>query len=146
MTDIDETVTALGDSVDYLIVRNPARIPRTRMFDDSELEAELLRLGAGCLEVPSLLPLARNHLASVEAHLGRGLSAVEAVANRELPIDGMVRIIVEDWIRTFFRRLDPIAPLLLPSEAAATIAETTSPASPTASPIKRGAKINLNQL
>ena len=61
MSDLDATVTRLGDRVRYVVVRNPARSPRTRMFDRSELEAELHRLGAAFLEIPVLLSLARNH-------------------------------------------------------------------------------------
>jgi hypothetical protein len=145
MSDLDATVTRLGERVRYVVVRNPARSPRTRMFDGSELEAELRRLGAAFLEIPVLLSLARNHLAAKEAELGRGLTHAEAVANTELSLDPMVRLLVEDWVRTLFRRLDEIAANLLPAELAAKIATVASPAKPLVA-VRRGAKLNLHSL
>lgn len=146
LTDIDALVARLGNSVDYVIVRNPARQPRTRMFDGSDLEADLLRLGAAALEIPPLLALARNHLASLEAEQSRGITHVEAVANRALSLDGMVRLVVEDWLRTSFRRIDAIAGHLLPAEDAARITPVDTAASVEAPHIQRGAKINRNNL
>ena len=145
MSDLDATVTRLGDSVRYVVVRNPARSPRTRMFDGSELEADLHRLGAASLEIPVLLSLARNHLAAKEAELGRGITHAEAVANRELGLDPMVRLLVEDWVRTFFRRLDGIALQLLPAQLAAKIASPGSPERARVA-VQRGAKLNLKSL
>ncbi len=146
LTDIDTTVTQLGQSVDYVVVRNPARQPRTRMFNGSALEEELVRLGAVFLEIPVLLALARNHLSALEAELGRGVSHVEAVKNLELPLDSMVRLIVEDWLRTCFRNLDVIARKILPGEFAAQIRQVDAGAASKASGIVRGAKINRQNL
>ena len=47
MDDIAQTVEVLGDSVDWVIVRNPVKIPTTKFFQGSELEAQLLGFGAG---------------------------------------------------------------------------------------------------
>lgn len=145
MSDLDATVTRLGGLVRYVVVRNSARSPRTRMFDGSELENELRRLGADFLELPILLSLARNHLAAKEAEAGRGITVAEAVANRELGLDPMVRLLIEDWVRTLFRRLDQLAPRLMPSAYAAKVvvretAQTTRVA------VQRGAKLNLGLL
>lgn len=141
MTDLDRTVSRLSDAVDYVVVKNRARAPRTRMFDGSELEADLLRLGAAVVEVPVLLSMARNHLAALEAELGRGVSHLEAVANRELSLDPMVRLIIEDWTKTLFRRFDRVAATLLPTgPAAAIVAPVTTASAPAI--IRRGAKIN----
>lgn len=145
LTDIDRVVTRLGDRVDYVIVRNLARQPRTRMFDGSELETDLFHLGATALEIPPLLALARNHLAALEAHEGRGITHVEAIANQALTLDSMVRLIIEDWLRTLFRRFDRIAGHLLPTELATRIAPVNKPACG-AAPAKRGAKINSQNL
>lgn len=145
MADLDETVSRLADRVDYLVVRNPARSARTRMFDGSELEAELVRHGASFLEVPVLLSLARNHLAAKEAELDRGIPHVEAVANTALGLDPMVRLIVEDWMRVLFRRLDAVANHLLPSGLAEKIAPP-APAIPEAASVRRGARLNLKTL
>ena len=111
------------------------------MYDGSELEADLLRFGAADLEVPVLLSLARNHLAALEASLGRGVSHLEAIANRGLSLDPMVRLILEDWIKMLFRRFDRIAATLLPTRLAAAMA--ASEARPDAAVnVRRGAKIN----
>ena len=147
MADLDATVTRLGDRVLFVVVRNPARSPRTRMFDGSELEAELVRLGAVFVVLPALLSLARNHLAAKEAELGRGVAPVEAAANRELGLDPMVRLLIEDWIRTFLMRLDRHARKLVPSSYAEKIVVSEKPEAPrVAVTVQRGAKLNLRSL
>ena len=145
MADLDATVTRLGSQVDYLVVRNPARSPRTHMFDGSELEAELSRLGAGFIEIPPLLSLARNHLAAKEAELGCGITHAEAAANRELGLDPMVRVLIEDWLRTVFQRFDAVASHLLPTAFAEKI-RPTAPRPSVDAPSRRGAKLNLKHL
>lgn len=146
LSDIDATVSRLSDTVDYVIVRNPARQPRTRMFDGSALEEDLVRLGAAFVEMPTLLALARNHLAALEAELGRGITHTEAIANRELALDPMIRLIVEDWLRSCFRRFDAIAAKLLPTEFAARITPVDAGVVDRAPRITRGAKINKSNL
>ncbi|NUQ64491.1 MAG: ATPase [Pirellulales bacterium] len=141
MTDLDRTVSRLAGTVDYVVVKNRARAPRTRMFDGSELEADLFRLGAVTLDVTVLLSMARNHLAALEAELGRGVSHLESVANRELSLDPMMRLIIEDWVKVLFRRFDRIAATLLPANLAAAITPEEANAAAVAC-IRRGAKIN----
>lgn len=104
-----------------------------------------MKLGTVTLEVPVLLAMARNQLAVLEAELGRGVCHVEAVANRELPLDSMVRMIVDDWVRGLFRRLDEIAPALLPTDLASAIAAPPK-AGPLPAAVRRGAKINRTDL
>ena len=41
MDDIAATVDALGPGVDWVLIKNKVKTPRTRMFDGSELEREL---------------------------------------------------------------------------------------------------------
>lgn len=144
MSDLDTTVAQLGATVNYVVVRNPARSPRTHMFDGSELENELRRLGAAFIGIPPLLSLARNHLAAKEAELNRGITPAEAVINRDLGLDPMVRLLIEDWLRTVFRRFDSIAPHLLPPAYAAKIAPVD--VAPCVSAARRGAKLNLKHL
>ena len=146
LTDIDGLVARLGDLVDYVIVRNPARQPRCRMFEGLELEADLSKLGAVALEIPTLLALARNHLAALEAELKRGITHIEAAANRDLPLDGMVKLVVEDWIKSLFRRFDAIAGQLLPTANAVKLTQVDPTHPSTAPRISRGAKINRQNL
>ena len=74
-------VETLADSVDWVIVRNPVKIPTTKFFQGSELEAQLMDCGAARLEIPALLSDTRNHLRSREIQIGRGLSPAEALKN-----------------------------------------------------------------
>ena len=146
MSDMDAVVSQLRDRVEYLVVRNPARSPRSRMFDGSELEKELQQLGAAFFEMPPLLSLARNHLAALEVELGRGVSAVEAASNRELPLDSMVRLVLDDWIRNVFRRFEGIAERILPSSHLQKAVSVDSNTKRKAPVVIRGAKINRTNL
>ena len=118
MDDIAQTVEALGDSVDWVIVRNPVKIPTTKFFQGSELEAQLLGFGAGGLEIPALLSDTRNHLRSREIQLGRGLSPAEALRNPSIQLDIAHRIVLEQWLADFFERFDAIAGHLIPTAKA----------------------------
>jgi len=144
MDDITATVEALADTVDWIVVRNRAKIPGTKFFDGSEIEATLRAYGAAFLELPSLLSDTRNHLRAHEVRLGTGLSPAEALKNPALKIDMAHRLILEDWLLEMFRRLDAIASHLLPSDAAANIKPAIQPAA--RSPRKRGAAINVENL
>ena len=144
MDDINATVDTLGDTVDWVVVRNRAKIPRTKFFDGSPLETTLRAYGAALLEVPSLLSDTRNHLRAHEVRLGRGLSPAEALKNPELKIDFAHRLILEDWLCEMFQRFDAIASHLLPNEAAAKIAPSAE--SSQRAPRKRGATINVENI
>jgi hypothetical protein len=114
MDDIAQTVEALGDSADWMIVRNPVRIPTTKFFQGSELESQLISFGSTRLEIPALLSDTRN-LRSREIQLGRGLSPAEALRNPNIQLDIAHRIVLEQWLTEFFERLDAIAGHLIPS-------------------------------
>ena len=118
MDDIAQTVEALGDSVDWVIVRNPVKIHTTKFFQGSELESQLLGFGAARLEIPALLSDTRNHLRSREIQLGRGLSPAEALRNPSIQLDIAHRIVLEQWLAEFFERLDAIAGHLIPTAKA----------------------------
>ncbi len=118
MDDIAQTVEALEDSVDWVIVRNPVRIPTTRFFQGSELESQLLGFGAVRLKIPALLSDTRNHLRSREIQFGRGLSPAEALRNPSIQLDITHRIVLEQWLLEFFERLDAIVGHLIPTAKA----------------------------
>lgn len=115
MDDIAHTVETLTASVDWVVVCNPVRIPTSKFFQGSELEAELLSYGAKRLEIPSLLSDTRNHLRAREVQLGRGLSPAEALANADVQLDMAHRIILEQWLADLFERFDAIAGQLIPT-------------------------------
>ncbi len=141
MDDIATTVGALGSGVDWVLVRNKVKSPRTQMFDGSDLERELDGFGAARLELPALLSDTRNHLRAVELEQGRGISPAEALRNPELKMDTTHCIILEDWLRTLFCGFETIADHLLPTAEARTVKAAVEPA--VERPVfRRGAKIN----
>jgi len=121
MEDISETVDTLGDSVDWIIVRNRERIPTTKFFDGSALEKQLQGYKAGYLDLPPLLTDTRNHLRGSQLKLGRTLSPAEAISNPSLEIDAVHRVLFQKWVAEVFRRLDAIGSYLVPDEYAETI-------------------------
>jgi len=136
MTNLDAVCQFCGKQVDYVIVRNPARAPKTRMFDGSELEKELLNQGAVSITVPVLSEFVKLRLAKLEAFN-------EAIGNDTLGLDIMARGVLQDWLATMFNQYDQIAAKLLPVVEAATIKPKVLP--PIGEPFaaKRGAKVNL---
>ncbi len=144
MDDISETVDVLGDRVDWIVVRNPARIATTRFFYGSELEMKLREYNAASLEISALLTDTRNHLRAHEVKLGRGLSPAEALKNMTLKIDLVHRIILEKWLGDLFRRFDTIASHLVPTTAAKLI-QPTAKTAPRRS-LKKEAAINLENI
>jgi hypothetical protein len=121
MEDISETVDTLGDTVDWVIVKNKERIPTTRFFDGSDLEKQLQGYKAAYLDLPPLLTDTRNHLRGSQLKLGRTLSPAEAISNPTLEIDAVHRILFQKWVADVFRRLDAIKSYLVPDEYAETI-------------------------
>lgn len=121
MDDIAQTVENLENSVDWVIVRNPVKIPTTKFFQASDLEAQLLGFGAARLEIPALLSDTRNHLRSWEIQLGRGLSPAEALKNPSIQLDMAHRIVLEQWLADLFERFDAIAGHLIPTARASAV-------------------------
>jgi hypothetical protein len=147
LDDIARTVEALGPGVDWVIVRNARLQGRTRMFDGSGLEAELLGLGAVTLRLPLLLSDTRAHLRAKEVRLGRALSFSEALKNPEVGLDLTHRLVLEDWLRRLFGQYDALAAQFLPPAEAARLqgahADEVAAAVPERTPFRRGAKVNL---
>jgi hypothetical protein len=118
MEDISETVDTLGDSVDWVIVKNRERIPTTKFFDGSALEKQLQGYKAAYLDFPPLLTDTRNHLRGSQLKLGRTLSPAEAISNPALEIDAVHRILFQKWVADVFRRFDAIKSHLVPDQYA----------------------------
>src|SRR5204863_2593671 len=137
LDDIARTVTELGPGVDWVMVRNARLQPRTRMFDGSELEAELLGLGAVTLQMPLLLSDTRAHLRAKEVRLGRALSFSEALKNPEVNLDLTHRLVLEDWLRRLFGQYDALAAHFLPPAEAARIEAGAATAAVPARPVWR---------
>lgn len=144
MEDISETVDTLGDTVDWVIVKNKERIPTTRFFDGSDLEKQLQGYKAAYLELPPLLTDTRNHLRGSQLKLGRTLSPAEAISNPTLEIDAVHRILFQKWVADVFRRFDAIKSYLVPDEYAETI--QAQPDAKAGKTRRAGAGINLENI
>ena len=143
MTNLDAVCQFCGKQVDYVIVRNPARAQRTRMFDGSELEKELFNLGAVTITVPVLSEFVKLRLAKLEAEQQRGIPFNEAIGSDELGLDIMARGVLQDWLATMFNQYDQIAGKILPAIEAASIKPKIVPPIGEMFAAKRGAKVNL---
>jgi hypothetical protein len=131
--------------VDYVIVKNPARAARTRMFDGSQLEAELKTLGAVTITLPLLSEIVKMELAFLENQHERGIPFNEAIGRDELGLDIMARGMLQHWIAEMFSQYDGIAGRLLPTAEAEKIKPKAAPALGEAPRAKRGAKVNFAQ-
>jgi len=143
MTNLDAVCQFCGKQVDYVVVRNPARAPKTRMFDGSALEKELFSLGAVTVTVPVLSEFVKLRLARLEAEQQRGIPFNEAIGNDGLGLDIMARGVLQDWLATMFNQYDQIAAKLLPAVEAATIKPKIVPPIGEPAAVKRGAKVNF---
>ena len=145
MGNLDNVCQFCGSQVDYVIVRNPARAPKTRMFDGSELEQDLIKHGAVSINVPVLSEFVKFGLAKLEAQQQRGVPFNEAVTSDELGMDIMARGILQDWLATLYGHYDRIATKLLPTAAAISIKPKLVPPIGQSAVVKRGAKVNLTE-
>ncbi|VVM05521.1 hypothetical protein MAMC_00643 [Methylacidimicrobium cyclopophantes] len=149
MDEIAEVVERVGNRADYVVVRNRARIPRIRMYEGSELEKELLALGAATLELPTLLSDTRDALAALEIGLQRSISPVQAVVDPDVKLDLIHRVILEDWLRLLFGRYERAAHHLLAEEDAEKVARSASSLPDSERERtggRRGGKVNLQNL
>ncbi len=143
MTNLDSVCQFCGNQVDYVIVRNSARAPKTRMFDGSELEKELLSHGGASLTVPVLSEFVKLRLAKLEADHQRGIPFNEAIGSDQLGLDIMARGVLQDWLGRIFSQYDQIAAKLLPDAEAASIKPKGAPPIGETATAKRGAKVVL---
>src|SRR5437016_2196914 len=127
MMNLDAVCQFCGSQVEFVIVRNPARAPKIRMFDGSELEEELLNRGAASITLPMLSEFVKLRLAKLEADHQRGIPFNEAIGNDGLGLDIMARGVLQDWLCTLFAQYDRIAAKLLPAIGAARIKPKAAP-------------------
>ncbi|QSR87521.1 ATPase [Candidatus Methylacidiphilum infernorum] len=149
MDELAEIVEKFGDKVDYLVIKNRAKAPKTRMFDGSQLEKELAALGAATLEIPALLSDTRNYLSLLEVELQQPLNLLEIISDKKIKMDLFHRLILEDWVKKIFEQYDRLAGYLLPDEEAKRVMEKwKKPPEENKgfSLQRRGAKINLSNL
>jgi hypothetical protein len=115
MTNLDELCQFCGSQVEYIVVKNPARAARTKMFDGSPLDDELKALGAATITLPLLSEIVKMNLAFLETKHERGIPFNEAIGSDELGLDIMARGMLQDWTGQMFNQYDRIAGRLLPT-------------------------------
>jgi hypothetical protein len=143
MTNLDELCQFCGKHVDYVIVKNPARAARTKMFDGSTLEKELEGLNAETITMPVLSEFAKINLAKLEAQHERGIPFNEAIGNDDLKLDILARGLLQHWVADLFGEYDRIAKKLLPDDAAAKVKARSVPGIGVWPQARRGAKVNF---
>ena len=105
---------ALGDRVDYLLVKNPARF-RSQAFDESAL-AELFRKNkVPVLELPAMTTITLHAIAAASAEKKKHLTFSEAV---KIPsIHPMCRFEIEHFLNRVFTQCEDAARVLVPEPA-----------------------------
>jgi hypothetical protein len=145
MTNLDELCQFCGSQVEYIVVKNPARAARTKMFDGSPLDDELKALGATIITLPLLSEIVKMNLAFLETKHERGIPFNEAIGSDELGLDIMARGMLQDWTGQMFNQYDRIAGRLLPTAEAEKIKPKAALALGEPPRARRGAKVNFAQ-
>jgi len=109
-----KTYRALGDRVDYLLVKNPARF-RSQAFDESAL-AELFRKNkVPVLELPAMTTITLHAIAAASAEKKKHLTFSEAV---KIPsIHPMCRFEIEHFLNRILAQCEDAAQVLVPDSA-----------------------------
>ena len=109
-----KTYRGLGDRVDYLLVKNPARF-RSQAFDESAL-AELFRKNkVPVLELPAMTTITLHAIAAASAEKKKHLTFSEAV---KIPsIHPMCRFEIEHFLNRILTQCEDAAQVLVPDPA-----------------------------
>jgi hypothetical protein len=109
-----KTYRALGNRVDYLLVRNPARF-RSQAFDDSAL-AELFRKNqVPILELPAITATTLQKIENASAEKKKHLTVSEVI---KLPtIHPLCRYELEHFLNRVFTQCEDAAHVLVPASA-----------------------------
>ncbi len=106
-----KTYRALGNRVDYIVVKNPARF-RSRLFDESAL-ADLFRDGkVPVIELPAVTATTLQQINAASAERKRHLTFVEAV---KIPsLHAMCRFEIEHFLNRVYVQCEDAARILVP--------------------------------
>jgi hypothetical protein len=109
-----KTYRALGDRVDYLLVRNPARF-RSQAFDESALAALFRKNRVPVLELPAITATTLQEIQIASAEKKKHLTFSEAA---KLPsIHQMCRFELEHFLNRVFIQCEDAAHVLVPTPA-----------------------------
>jgi hypothetical protein len=109
-----KTYRALGDRVDYLFVKNPARF-RSHAFDESALAELFRKIKVPVLELPAITATTLQTIAEASAEKKKHLTYAEAV--KIASIHQMCRFEIEHFLNRIFTQCEDAARVLLPEAA-----------------------------
>jgi hypothetical protein len=104
-----------GDRVDYVIVRNPAKV-RTDLFKGSSLETELMKFGARTVTLPSITPTTLLAMKRAEAKAGRALSFAELAHPESKHLERILAGELQWAMQHLFPQYHEAAELLVPAD------------------------------
>jgi hypothetical protein len=106
-----KTYRALGNRVDYVVVKNPARF-RSRLFDESSL-ADLFRQNkVPVIELPAITATTIQQINAASAERKRHLTFAEAV---KIPsLHAMCRFEIEHFLNRIYVQCEDAAEILVP--------------------------------
>jgi hypothetical protein len=106
-----KTYRALGNRVDYIVVKNPARF-RSHLFDESSL-AELFRQKkVPVIELPAITATTLQQINAASAERKRHLTFAEAVKTPSLP--ALCRFEIEHFLNRVYVQCEDAAEVLVP--------------------------------
>jgi hypothetical protein len=110
-----KTYRALGDRVDYLLVKNPARF-RSQAFEGTPLAEVFKRSRVPTLQIPALTVTTLQAVAVASAEKKKHLTHVEAVKVASIP--QICRFEIEHFINRMLTQCEDAARVLVPDPAA----------------------------
>jgi len=111
-------VSSCGNQVEYVVVKNPARAARTKMFDGSPLDDELKSIGGDHHHAALLSEIVKMNLAFLEPSTSAASRSTKSHWQRRIGMDIMARGMLQDWTGQMFNQYDRIAGRLLPTAEA----------------------------
>jgi hypothetical protein len=109
-----KTYRALGDRVDYLLVKNPARF-RSQAFEESALGELFRKNKVPVLELPAMTTITLHAIAAASAEKKKHLTYAEAV---KIPsIHPMCRFEIEHFLNRILTQCEDAAQVLVPDSA-----------------------------
>ena len=134
-----KTYRALGNRVDYIVVKNPARF-RSQHFDESAMAEMFQRLRVPVVEIPTLTATTLQAVAAASAEKRQHLTYAEAVKMVSIP--QICRFEIEYFLNRMLTQCEDAARLLVPDPAAIKN-RVFRPEKPTAVAIDEFAPLNV---